>query len=80
MKHRVVIVAILSIMVSAHLSGCTDNDSKANAVAVLNTSKGIIKIELYEDKTPKTAENFIKLSEDGFYNGLIFHRIKDNFR
>jgi len=69
----------MSIMLSAGLSGCTENDSSANAVAVIDTSIGIIKVELYEDKTPKTTENFIKLAEDGFYNGLIFHRIKDNF-
>jgi len=50
-----------------------------NRIAVLETSKGIIKFELYEDKAPITTANFIKLAESDFYNGLIFHRVIDNF-
>lgn len=45
---------------------------------ILETSKGQIKIELFEDM-PKTTENFEKLVKKGFYNGTIFHRIIDNF-
>jgi len=48
-------------------------------VAVLETTKGAIAVELYTDKAPKTCENFIKLVEDGFYNGMIFHRVMDDF-
>lgn len=48
-------------------------------IAVLNTSKGIIAIELYNDEMPKTCNNFIKLVKAGFYNGMIFHRISDDF-
>jgi cyclophilin family peptidyl-prolyl cis-trans isomerase len=51
----------------------------ANRVAVLDTSQGTIKFELYEDKAPITTANFIKLAERGFYDGLIFHRVIDNF-
>ncbi len=40
---------------------------------------GIMKGELYEDIAPKTVENFIKLVEDGFYDGLIFHRVIPGF-
>ena len=50
-----------------------------NCVAVLETSKGRIKFELYEDKAPITTANFIKLAESGFYDGLRFHRVVDNF-
>ena len=50
-----------------------------NRIARLETSKGIIDIELFEDKAPKTTENFIKLVEKGFYDGLIFHRGIDGF-
>jgi cyclophilin family peptidyl-prolyl cis-trans isomerase len=50
-----------------------------NRVAVLETSKGRIRFDLYEDKAPMTAANFIKLAESGFYDGLIFHRVIDNF-
>ena len=39
----------------------------------------LIKLELYPDKAPITCENFIKLVKDGFYDGLIFHRVIDGF-
>ena len=50
-----------------------------NRIARFETSKGTFDIELFEDKAPKTTENFIKLVEKGFYNGLIFHRVIDGF-
>lgn len=50
-----------------------------NSIAVMNTTKGIIIVELYEDKMPITTANFIKLANDGFYNGLVFHRVIDKF-
>lgn len=51
----------------------------ANRIAVLKTSKGTIKFELYEDRAPITTANFVKLAESRFYDGLIFHRVIDNF-
>jgi len=48
-------------------------------VAVLETSKGVIAIELYDDKMPITCSNFIQLVNDGFYNGMIFHRVLNDF-
>jgi len=50
-----------------------------NRIAVLETTIGTIKFELYEDKAPITAANFIELAESDFYNGLIFHRVIKNF-
>jgi peptidyl-prolyl cis-trans isomerase A (cyclophilin A) len=50
-----------------------------NKIAEFNTSKGNFKIELFNDKVPLTTGNFIKLVNNGFYNGLIFHRIIPNF-
>jgi peptidyl-prolyl cis-trans isomerase B (cyclophilin B) len=47
--------------------------------ATIETDKGTIKIELHEDKTPKTVANFEKLAGDGFYDGLKFHRVIDDF-
>ena len=47
--------------------------------ATIDTSRGTIKLELYEDKAPKTVANFEKLANDGFYDGLTFHRVIDNF-
>jgi len=50
-----------------------------NSIAVMNTTLGTILIELYEDKMPITTGNFIRLANDGFYNGLVFHRVIDDF-
>lgn len=50
-----------------------------NIIAVFNTNMGSFKIELFEDKAPITTKNFIKLANDGFYNGLIFHRVINGF-
>ena len=48
-------------------------------VATLFTNKGTIRIQLHDDKTPKTCANFEKLAADGFYDGLTFHRVIDDF-
>jgi cyclophilin family peptidyl-prolyl cis-trans isomerase len=49
------------------------------AQAILNTSEGRIELELYPDEAPKTVENFTKLAADGYYDGLIFHRVIPDF-
>lgn len=51
----------------------------ANRTAVLNTTKGVIRFELFEDKAPVTAQNFIDLATRGFYNNLKFHRYEPGF-
>ena len=51
----------------------------ANRTAILETAKGTIKFELYETETPITTKNFIDLTNKGFYNGLIFHRVEPGF-
>jgi cyclophilin family peptidyl-prolyl cis-trans isomerase len=50
-----------------------------NSIVVMNTTMGTIIIELYEDKMPITTANFIKLTNDGFYDGLVFHRVIEDF-
>jgi peptidyl-prolyl cis-trans isomerase B (cyclophilin B) len=47
--------------------------------AVIETDKGNIVLELFEDEAPNTVENFIKLVKKGYYNGLKFHRVIPNF-
>lgn len=51
----------------------------SNRIAKFNTNRGEFKIELFEDKAPITTANFIKLIEEKFYDGLIFHRVIDGF-
>ncbi|MEC7566749.1 MAG: peptidylprolyl isomerase [Planctomycetota bacterium] len=48
-------------------------------VATIKTSKGDIRLELFEDQVPNTVANFEKLIGDGFYNGLTFHRVIEDF-
>lgn len=47
--------------------------------AKINTPKGTMELELFDEATPKTVENFVKLIKDGFYDGLTFHRVLPNF-
>jgi peptidyl-prolyl cis-trans isomerase B (cyclophilin B) len=47
--------------------------------ATMHTNHGPIVLELFEDDAPKTVENFVKLSGDGYYDGLIFHRVIRDF-
>ena len=45
----------------------------------IHTEKGDMKVEFYDDAAPETVANFVKLSKEGFYNGLTFHRVLPDF-
>ncbi|MEM6449012.1 MAG: peptidylprolyl isomerase [Cyanobacteria bacterium P01_D01_bin.105] len=47
--------------------------------AIMETSKGTINLDLFDQAAPNTVANFVKLSKDGFYDGLNFHRVIPNF-
>jgi peptidyl-prolyl cis-trans isomerase B (cyclophilin B) len=47
--------------------------------ATMHTNHGPIELQLFDDAAPKTVENFLKLSRDGYYDGLIFHRVIRDF-
>jgi cyclophilin family peptidyl-prolyl cis-trans isomerase len=47
--------------------------------ATIQTNHGAIDVELFDDDAPKTVENFTKLARDGFYDGVIFHRVIPDF-
>ncbi|HEX2433772.1 MAG TPA: peptidylprolyl isomerase [Gaiellaceae bacterium] len=47
--------------------------------ATLHTSEGPIELELHSDDAPKTVDNFVKLAQDGFYEGVVFHRVIPDF-
>jgi cyclophilin family peptidyl-prolyl cis-trans isomerase len=57
----------------------TTKETKIQLVAVFETNMGTFECELYEDKAPKTVANFVGLAEKGYYDGVIFHRVIDNF-
>jgi peptidyl-prolyl cis-trans isomerase B (cyclophilin B) len=54
-------------------------DPNKNYVAHFKTSKGEFDIQLFTKEAPKTVNNFVFLARDGFYDGLVFHRVIDNF-
>lgn len=51
----------------------------ANPTVLMSTTLGDFKIEVFSDKMPQTAANFLKLAKSGFYDGLHFHRVIDKF-
>lgn len=70
------------------LTGCSGNEESSGDIGELGETVmvqiemengGIIKLELYPDAAPITVENFVKLAKNGFYNGLIFHRVIKDF-
>jgi peptidyl-prolyl cis-trans isomerase B (cyclophilin B) len=49
------------------------------SAATIHTNRGAIAIELFDEDAPKTVDNFTKLARDGFYEGVIFHRVIPDF-
>jgi len=72
-------VALVIILNSSSNTAKNNGSTTGNPIAVFNTSFGTFKIELFKDKMPTTVNNFVKLVNNGFYNGVIFHRIGANF-
>jgi len=52
---------------------------KGDTIAVMTTNRGEIKIKLFPEECPKTVENFTTLAKQGYYEGIIFHRVINNF-
>ena len=61
------------------VSETTTGTTSSMSTATITTSKGVVTLELFTEKTPKTVENFAKLSNEGFYNGTRFHRVIKDF-
>jgi cyclophilin family peptidyl-prolyl cis-trans isomerase len=82
MKNIALFAFLISIIAA---SGCvqtgntTGDDVMGNKIAVFDTNKGTFKAELFVDRAPRTAGNFISLLEKGFYDGIAFHRVIDGF-
>ena len=78
----VLLVAIIAVAVVVYAyiqPGGTNPGLQAVVYAKLNTSQGVIEIELYQNATPKTVTNFVNLANSGFYNNFVWHRIAKNF-
>lgn len=85
-----IIAAAISIAIFGGCAGQNNESTKSTkeegkkmssptTLAIIKTNMGTIEIELFGDKTPKTVENFVGLSEKGYYNEVIFHRVIENF-
>lgn len=51
----------------------------ANPIVKLETSQGVVRVEIFADKAPRTAQNFLDLTRKGFYRNLTFHRVIPGF-
>ena len=56
-----------------------DMPVKGDTVAVMTTNAGVIKIKLFKDQVPQTVQNFVTHAKDGYYEGIIFHRVIKDF-
>ena len=82
MKKILVLCMLLLCMMGLTACGQEKKESAVKAepaTAVFQTSMGDFEVKLATDYAPKTSENFIKLAKQGFYDGLTFHRVIDNF-
>jgi cyclophilin family peptidyl-prolyl cis-trans isomerase len=78
MKKKIwILIIILLIVLVGGFFMIQSLDS--GTIAIIETNYGNIKLKLYDEKTPITTNNFIKLSNEGFYNNLTFHRVIPGF-
>ena len=74
-----VAVCIALFLVACAPAETSTEESPMNRHALINTTKGVIEIELFESKAPNTTANFISLAQKGFYDETIFHRVIPDF-
>jgi len=79
MKKNYLLVAVLVVLALAVLLWVYASKPASSPIVVLETNFGVIKFITYPADAPKTTENFVTLAENGFYDGLTFHRVVPNF-
>jgi len=83
MKNKISVTELLmrsSVVLTLFLTFCCGGIlAMAETIVVLETNQGNIELKLKPDIAPKACENFVKLVEKGYYNGLIFHRVIKGF-
>jgi len=73
------IVLVILILKEEEKKEIVINEENMNSTVIMKTNMGDIKLEMFLGKTPKTANNFLKLASEGFYDGVKFHRIIPGF-
>lgn len=74
----IIIILVISTITYSQKKG-PKKMTDSLTVAIIKTNMGTIELELFAKETPKTVENFVGLANKGYYNGVIFHRVIDNF-
>lgn len=69
----------LLLALTFSLSSLSFAAESANPIVVMETNKGTVKIQLWEDKAPITVANFLRYVDSNFYDGLVFHRVIPGF-
>ncbi len=81
-KRTAMTVVVLFLFSSSMIIMAVDTflrEPEVNEIAVLETSLGVIEIELDRGEVPVTVDNFVAYVEEGFYDGLVFHRVIEGF-
>lgn len=76
MMKQILIALIMGVLIGSVNAQGSASEAK---IVVLETNQGVIEIRLMPDVAPKACENFTKLVEQGYYNGIIFHRVIKDF-
>jgi peptidyl-prolyl cis-trans isomerase B (cyclophilin B) len=81
MRRFALVLALVAVVTTAFAipTGAEDMKNARNPVVVMKTSMGTMEIELYKNEAPITVQNFEWYVKNGFYDGLIFHRVIDDF-
>ncbi len=79
LKGTIIKLVTISLMFLFAVSTFAFSHKEGNPMVEMKTSKGVIKIELFADKAPITVKNFLMYVNEGFYEGLIFHRVIKDF-
>ncbi len=79
MRTTIMVIAMMIFMSVVGESQEKKVPPKGKEIAVIETSMGTIEAELYREDAPKTVENFVRLAEKKYFNGIIFHRVSKGF-
>ena len=74
-----VVISTVLLLTSCQKGEKVEGKANEKTVAIMETNHGTIEIELFKDGAPKTVENFVGLVEKGYYDGITFHRVIENF-
>lgn len=70
---------LLTLLLAIPLMASSLLQAQDNPIVVMETNKGTIRIELWSDKAPITVENFLRYTDNSFFDGLVFHRVIPGF-